>query len=256
MALEAEVQASREIRPREADAARERLARLEDYTDQPIQWERVTLRKTDGVRPYIADVTVIVNGRTLTGHATGKTPEQAVDAVVDRLRRRLRDWVGADVATRNEPRFLQRALADLEHDTAFRPEANLKPPEEREIVHRATYPNEPMSTVAAVAELYERDEEFVIFVHERTREDVVVFGKDTTTIGLLHPPASELAEENDLVQPEPSRYEQPLTLRAARDEMDVLNHRFLYFVDAEDGRGKVLYLRHDGDYGLVEPEAS
>jgi hypothetical protein len=35
--------------------------------------------------------------------------------------------------------------------------------------------------------------------------------------------------------------------------MDVLNHRFLYFVDAADGRGKVLYLRHDGDYGLVEP---
>jgi len=35
--------------------------------------------------------------------------------------------------------------------------------------------------------------------------------------------------------------------------MDELNHRFLYFVDAYDGRGKVLYLRHDGDYGLVEP---
>jgi hypothetical protein len=34
----------------------------------------------------------------------------------------------------------------------------------------------------------------------------------------------------------------------------VLNHRFLYFIDAGDGRGKVLYLRHDGDYGLVEPE--
>jgi hypothetical protein len=35
--------------------------------------------------------------------------------------------------------------------------------------------------------------------------------------------------------------------------MDWLNHRFLYFVDAEDGRGRVLYLRHDGDYGLVQP---
>ena len=38
--------------------------------------------------------------------------------------------------------------------------------------------------------------------------------------------------------------------------MDVLNHRFLYFIDAVDGRGKVLYLRHDGDYGLVEPPPS
>ena len=41
----------------------------------------------------------------------------------------------------------------------------------------------------------------------------------------------------------------PLTLNGARTEMDVLNHRFLYFIDAEDGRGKVLYLRHDGDHG-------
>jgi hypothetical protein len=38
----------------------------------------------------------------------------------------------------------------------------------------------------------------------------------------------------------------------ARAEMDILNHRFVYFTD--DGRGRVLYLRHDGDYGLVDPE--
>ena len=35
--------------------------------------------------------------------------------------------------------------------------------------------------------------------------------------------------------------------------MDLVDHRFLYFGDADDeGRGKVLYLRRDGDYGLVE----
>ncbi len=28
---------------------------------------------------------------------------------------------------------------------------------------------------------------------------------------------------------------------------------FLNRVDAGDGRGRVLYLRHDGDYGLVQP---
>jgi len=38
----------------------------------------------------------------------------------------------------------------------------------------------------------------------------------------------------------------------AREEMDLVDHRFLYFGDADDGgRGKVLYLRRDGDYGLV-----
>ena len=41
--------------------------------------------------------------------------------------------------------------------------------------------------------------------------------------------------------------------RQMRCVADAPNHRFLYFIDAADGRGKVLYLRHDGDYGLVEP---
>jgi hypothetical protein len=37
--------------------------------------------------------------------------------------------------------------------------------------------------------------------------------------------------------------------------MDALDHRFLYFTDAETGRGCVLYLRYDGHYGLIEPAA-
>ena len=52
--------------------------------------------------------------------------------------------------------------------------------------------------------------------------------------------------------PEPGRYPEPIALAAARLELDVLTDRFLYFIDIEDRRGKVLYLRHDGDYGLVE----
>jgi putative sigma-54 modulation protein len=49
------------------------------------------------------------------------------------------------------------------------------------------------------------------------------------------------------------RNPQPMTVDQARAQLDPRNERFLYFIDAEDGRGKVLYLRHDGDYGLVEP---
>jgi hypothetical protein len=57
-----------------------------------------------------------------------------------------------------------------------------------------------------------------------------------------------------VVVAEPSRYSEPLALGQARAEMDIVNHRFLYYIDAQDGRGRVLYLRHDGDYGLVEPQ--
>ncbi|MET0816106.1 MAG: sigma 54 modulation/S30EA ribosomal C-terminal domain-containing protein, partial [Solirubrobacteraceae bacterium] len=69
---------------------------------------------------------------------------------------------------------------------------------------------------------------------------------------------SVLADEGDLVVAQPSWFSEPLPFAAARSEMDMLNeravhHRFLYFIDADDERGKVLYLRLDGDYGLVEP---
>jgi putative sigma-54 modulation protein len=111
-----------------------------------------------------------------------------------------------------------------------------------------------MGTIEAVNELLDMDVEFFLFVHARTNEDVVVYRRDDGRIGLLHPPFSKLADENDIVVPEPSRYSRPLTLDEARTEMNYLNHRFLYFIDAADMRGKVLYLRHDGDYGLVEPE--
>ena len=44
-----------------------------------------------------------------------------------------------------------------------------------------------------------------------------------------------------------------MPLSAACAEMDLVNHRFLYFGDADDDEdGKVIYLRRDGDYGLVE----
>ena len=106
----------------------------------------------------------------------------------------------------------------------------------------------------AVADLLDLDLHFLLFTHARTREDAVVHRRDDLRIGLLHPPGSPLADDSDIVVPEPSRYPEPIPLAQARNEMDVLDHRFLYFIDAADGRGKVIYLRHDGNYGLVEPE--
>ena len=61
------------------------------------------------------------------------------------------------------------------------------------------------------------------------------------------------------------------TVRAARDLLDIdaefllfvhtwtnedvvaYDHRFLSFTDSADERGRVIYLRHDGDYRPVEP---
>jgi hypothetical protein len=179
---------------------------------------------------------------------------EATDAVVQRLRRQLRRIVDADVTLLNDPRTIRKAVDDFAQAERPLPVQQLKEPQEREIVSRRTYAAASEPTLSAIVDLLEDAEHFHLFVHVRTDEDVVVHWRDDGRLGLLHPPGSKLADEDDVVVPKPSRYGEPLSLVTARSEMDMLNHRFLYFIDAEDDRGKVLYLRTDGDYGLVEPE--
>ena len=256
--MDVEVHAT-ELPPDEVQRIRDLASDLERVTDDPPPAVRLTVRPgprgagPHGRRPFVADASAPVPGRLLAAHALGPTPMSAAEAAVDRLRRQLRRIVGAEVALRNEPRTIARAVEDLRREERPQPPIRRKPPEEREIVHRHAYDDEPESTYTAIANLLDDDQAFRLFVHARTNEDVVVYWRDDGRLGLLFPPGSVLEDEGDPIVPEPSRYSDPLPFAVARSEMDMLNHRFLYYLDAEDERGRVLYLRFDGDYGLVEP---
>ena len=47
----------------------------------------------------------------------------------------------------------------------------------------------------------------------------------------------------------------PMSVEDAIFQMELLGHSFFVFVDADTARTNVLYLRKDGDLGLMEPEA-
>jgi hypothetical protein len=252
--IDVELHVPSAIPPEQAEAARRRIASLDRYASAPLIGARLTVRrdgKPSKKPPFVADVDVRFDGRLLVAHGDGRTPMEAATVAAQALRRQLRRVVGADVALRNELRVLEKGG----EQPAPTP---LKPPEERSIVVRRTYAQEPVSTLTALADLLQDAELFRLFVHARTGEDVVVYQLDSGGLGLLFPPGSVLADEGDLVVAQPSWFSDPLPFAAARSEMDMLNehavyHRFLYFIDAGDERGKVLYLRLDGDYGLVEP---
>jgi ribosome-associated translation inhibitor RaiA len=250
--------ASKDIPEEEAEAARERIAKVRRYMKEPPAGAlRVTIRRLrsrpDG-RPYVADADMRFQGRPIAAHATGRSAVEAADELFERLREQVRGVVGSEVAQRNEPAAIAAALRSLPFRREDRPQRRLKPPEERRIVHHRTYSSRPKATIDAIRELIDFDLEFLVFRHARSDEDVVVYRRDDGRLGLIHPPGSALADETALVEPEPSRYRTPIKLDDARADMDELDQRFLFFVDLDDGRGKVLYLRHDGDYGLVEPE--
>jgi ribosome-associated translation inhibitor RaiA len=253
--IDVDVTAGADVPREQVDAVRGRLQGLDRHTDEPILGARITIRRAGrkASRPWVADAHVLVDGRTLAAHTTGRSPEEAADEAAERLRRQLRRIAGAEVAVRDEPRRIQAALEALPSEERHLPQTRLKPPEEREIVHRRPYLDTPLSTIEAIDELLSTDAQFLLFRHVRTGEDVVVYRRDDGRIGLIHPPGSPLADEADVLVPKPDKYDGPVSFAHVREEMDLAGHRFLFFVDEADGRGKVIYLRHDGDYGVVEP---
>ena len=46
----------------------------------------------------------------------------------------------------------------------------------------------------------------------------------------------------------------PMTLEDAAFQMELLGHDFFLFLNSETDEHSVLYRRHDGDYGLIQPE--
>ena len=240
----------------EVDAARACIAGLGRYARHPVIAARLALFPAAGLRLrqfHVAHAQILCHGHVLAARAVGPSAAAAADGAAQRLRRQLSRLSEAEVTKRNEPRVIQRALRDLVGEHRAPPPARTKSPEQREIVPRRTYAPGPEPTLAAVADLLDLDERFHLFSHVRTDEDVVVHWRDDRSIALLYPPGSALADETGIVVASPSRYSAPLALDTARAEMDMLDHRFLYFVHADDQRGKVLYLRFDGDYGLVQP---
>jgi ribosome-associated translation inhibitor RaiA len=253
--IDVEIHVPTALPPEQVEAARRRIAALDRYVSAPLLGARMTLRRDGSAAnkaAYVADVDVRFDGRVLAAHGNGRTATEAADLAAQALRRQVRRIVGADVALRNEPRVFE-ALGRED-----RPRPRLKPAEERSIVARRSYAQEPEPTLTAIADMLQDAEDFHLFVHARTGEDVLVYWLDAGKIGLLFPPGSVLGDESDIVVAHPSWFSEPLSLATAREEMDMLNeravnNRFLYFIDAADDRGKVIYVRLDGDYGLVEP---
>jgi ribosome-associated translation inhibitor RaiA len=243
-----------------AARVRERMASLQRFTDEPLLSARLTLRRpqTHASRSrWVADASVLLDGRLLAAHAAGPSAMAAADEVVERLRRQIRGAAGAETARRNEPRTIARALRDLRNELGHRPSAEVLPsrPGDRRLVHRTARPALPVSLADAAADLVDRDWEFRLFLEQDTGEWLFLHRRDDDRLGLMHPPSVPVPHVvADVMVVEPMPFADPLTLEEAQDALEQLGERYLYFVDAADRRPKVLYLRHDGDLGLMEPE--
>jgi ribosome-associated translation inhibitor RaiA len=256
-AVEVQVTARGEVPDSAKQLARDEVARLEGYVKGPVMGARVVLTQEDNPRialPARAEGEVTLPGRTVRARTAGAAMDAAVDDLAERLRDQLRRFVDRLATRQREP--AESPPGEWRHGSlpAARPERSFRPPEERRIERRKTFAIAPMTVEEAALELEALDHHFFLFRDADTGADAVLYRRDDGPLGVIDPPGVAPPERAGPPR-EPSRISQPVDLRTAVREMDELNHRFLFFVNQQTGRGNVIYLRYDGHYGLIEPAA-
>ena len=229
---------------------------LDRLVKAPILDAHVVLTQEENPRierPARAEAEVDVNGHIVRGRVADVEMRHAVDQLAEHLRGQLRRFVDSQITARRRARH--PAAGEWRHRqwSPPRPGYLPRPAEERELVRRKAFPLGAMSPAQATELMEDLDHDFILFRDAETGADALAYMQDDGRLGVILPAGTELPQPpSETVTYEQSRVTEPITLDTAVAEMDELNHHFLCFVNADTGRGNVVYLRHDGHYGLIE----
>ncbi len=233
------------------DYAAEKVARLFRYTTEPVLAAHAVLTLAADparTRPAIVEVGIEFAGSRVRAQAAGTTPAEAVDLVVDRLRNGLVQHRHR-MLTRQRWLATRRAMAHDDQPRSPRWVGHPSRPEgERELVRRKSFFLEPMSVGEAAFEMDLLGHEFFLFVDRGTGQDAIVrrTHEGYAVQGVVTwPTGSAVPVAYDGTAPH-------LSLAAAEERLEHGGEPFVFFLDRTTDRGAVLYLRHDGHYGLIE----
>ena len=244
--------------PRElAEEARRRIGPLDRLVKAPILDAHVVLVQEENPRierSARAEAEIDLNGQIIRGRVAEGEMRHAVDQLAEHLGRQLRSFVDRQADVRRRPRRSAPGEWRRGQWTPPRAEYFPRPPEERELLRRKSFALAAMSPVEAAELMEDLDHDFLLFRDSETDADAVVYVRDDGRLGVIEPAGAPRSESlGEAGVHEESRMSEPIALAAALEEMNELNHRFLYFVNIETGRGNVIYMRYDGHYGLIEP---
>jgi ribosome-associated translation inhibitor RaiA len=239
-----------------AERAAERVAALEPLARGSLLHARVVLTQEANPRigmPARAEAQLLLAGKPIRARVAAPAMSAAVDLLAARLRDQLRRHVERRITEHRVP--AAAVPGEWRHGAWMppRPPNSWRPPGEREVVRRKTFAVEPTTAIEAASDMVALDHRFYLFQDVDTGADAVLYHRADGHLAVIQPAAVPRPAEADAIPREASRYTDPLDEAAALAEMDVLDHRFLYFTNAATGRGCVLYLRYDGHYGLIEP---
>ena len=230
---------------------------LDRLVKAPILDAHVVLTQEENPRierPARAEAEINVNGHVIRGRVAEVEMRHAVDQLAEHLRGQIRRFVDSRITAHR--RAAHPPAGEWRHRqwSPPRPGYLPRPAEERELARRKTFSLDAMSPTQAAELMQDLDHDFLLFQDAGTKADAVAYVREDGRLGVIEPAGTELPDApGEAVRYEQSRLSEPITLDAAVAEMNELSHHFLYFVNAESGRGNVIYMRYDGHYGLIEP---
>ena len=201
----------------------------------------------------MAEATIDVDGRPVRAHEAATTVPEAVDLLVDRLRRRIKRH---EERRHQLPERRRARDADSWHHgdpPTVRPEYLDVPFDERDVRRHKTLAMEPMRIEEAVFDLDLLGHSFYLFVDEASGADAVVSwdGDHIALQGSGELPASEIEQQRldgVVVSASAPPVLDPLD---AKEHLEASGDDWLFHVAPGSRRGQVLYRRYDGHYGLV-----
>ncbi len=239
------------------ELAAEKIGSLDRYVNSRLLRARVVLSEEANPRierPARAEGEVLFDGTMVRAHVASFDMRTAIEALAKRLERQLRSFVERRVTERDRGPSSDPGEWRHGDEPESRPDYFQRSPEEREVVRQKTIAVGEMDAVQAAEEMAMLDHGFYLFREASPAVDAVIYRRDDGRIGVIGPVGTGWSGEDEYgFVREESRGPEPRSLGDVVGEMNELNHRFLYFVDEASGRGRVIYLRYDGNYGLIEP---
>lgn len=248
------------VDPRMVELAKETFADLETSVGRSLDHVRVVLQeeRPNLPHPARAEGEVALAGKTIRGQVEAENMSRAIHDLAERLQQQLRRHI--DRLNSRKRRQADVPEGKWSHDNwvPLRPSQSLLASGERDVIRRKVFSLVPLKAPEAAELMAELDHGFYLFHDSETDADSVVYHRDDGQLAVIAArdvPAPADTDGSDGILREQSRFSNAITQEDAVSEMDELNHRFLFFRDAATDRGAVIYLRHDGHYGLIEPEA-
>ncbi|MFP5345763.1 MAG: sigma 54 modulation/S30EA ribosomal C-terminal domain-containing protein [Actinomycetes bacterium] len=231
-----------------AEYAEERLRDVFQDTDLPIMHARFRITRHANPareRPVVAQANLDVNGRFVRAELRARTAREAVDRLRDRLRRRVQNVLGRADAMRDS-QGLEAWQAD---------ELEALPAQERRIARHKKVTPMRQTVDEAEAFLEDMDYQFHLFIEASTEQDSVLYRSEPTGYRLaqVELPSDVRPPQHDVSVTVSDHPAPRLSVRQAVERMGVWTQPFLFFRNTENDRAAVLYLRHDGHYGLITP---